>query len=140
MTTVDVERLMSAWLRDQVDVTDLVDDRVYTELPASKTWPLVRLTLIDESAVFDVPLYLTSSVVQIDIYGGAKITAREIADTVRSLLAHSFIGTHDLLGVVTGVKFTSMAYDPDESLNPARPRYRFDVTVWAHPLPADADS
>ena len=140
MTTVDVERLMSSFLRGETDITDLVGDRVYTELPATKTWPLVRLTLIDESAVFDRPLYLTSSVIQIDAYGGAKVTAREIADTIRSLLAHSFNGTHDFLGVVTGVSFTSMAYDPDESFQPARPRYRFDVTVWAHPLPSNADS
>ena len=42
--TVDAERLVSAWLREQEEITDLVESRVYTELPRQSTFPLIRLT------------------------------------------------------------------------------------------------
>lgn len=134
--TVDVERLTSAWLRARPTVAAEVDERVYTELPAEKTFPLVRLTLIDERAVHSRPLWLTSSLIQFDVYGGPKVQAREITDLIRGLLADEFTGDHsigDTAGVVTGVKFGTMSYLPDTDLNPTRPRYRFDVEIFTHP-------
>lgn len=133
--SVDVERLMSAWLREQSEVTASCAQRVYTELPHTKTFPLVRLTLIDEQDVLgNAPMWLSSSLIQIDAYGGPKVTARQIADAIRTLLATTFRGGHDL-GVITGTTFGSLRYDPDETFTPAQPRYRFDVNVYAHPLP-----
>lgn len=42
--------LISAFLRDQDEVADLVGDRVYTVLPNNKTFPMVRVTRVGGSA------------------------------------------------------------------------------------------
>lgn len=134
MADVDVERLLSAWLRSRDEVTDLVDDRVYTELPERKEWPLVRLTLIGGSPPSEHPLWLDAPVIQFDCYGGPKVMARLIASTIRELLDRELAGTHDE-GVVTGVRFGELSYVPDTSLNPPQPRYTFDVVTFVHPEP-----
>lgn len=129
--TVDVERLMSEWLRAQAEIEALVGDRVYTAIPKDPVFPLIRLTLIDERTVFPRPRYLTSSLIQVDCYGGPKVVAREIADAVCDRLSEDFVGSH-AAGVVTAVE-ASMRYLPDGTYEPAKPRYPVDVTVHSHP-------
>lgn len=134
LLAVDIERLTSAWLRDQDDLTDLVDGRVYTILPHDKAWPLVRLTLIDETARRSWPdsLYFTDSLIQFDVWADTKAVARLVADTTRALLTH-LKGSHEL-GVVTGVRFVRYGYLPDIEFEPAKPRYQFDVHIFTHPV------
>jgi hypothetical protein len=131
VSVVDVERLMSGWLRTRDAVTDLVEQRVYTAIPKDPTFPLVRLTLIDERTVFPRPRYLTSSLIQIDCYGGPKVDARAAADAVCDELTEHFTGSHDA-GVVSAVD-CSTRYLPDTTYDPAKPRYVVDVTVHSHP-------
>lgn len=129
--TVDVERLASYWLRHQDPVTDLVDQRVYTEIPKEPTFPLVRLTLLDDRPVFERPRHLTNTLLQIDVYGGPKVLARQIADTVADELTANFPGAHE--GGVISAASCSMRYLPDGSYEPAKPRYVLSVTIHSHP-------
>lgn len=139
--TVDAERLVSTWCRANEEIDDLIGDHIYTVLPAGfDDWPAVRLTLIDEADLLGArPLHLTDSFLQFDVWGGAKATAREIADTIRHELSVNLRGTH-ATGVVTGVKFGTFRYDPDETYEPARPRYIFEARVQAHPVPGSQPS
>lgn len=134
----DVERLLSSFARQQDEVTALVDQRVYTMLPASPTFPAVRLTRYGGSPVTDRPLWLDQALVQWDVWGGRKVRAHEIAQTLRAALAARLVGTHDD-GVVTGVTFGELRWLPDDTVAAdeglARARYLFTSTVWAHPLP-----
>lgn len=129
---VDVERLLSEWLRSLDSVTELVGDRIYTEMPATKNFPLVVLTLITDVPVFSQPLRLTGSRVQIDCYGGPKVVARRISDVIRGEIDANLSGPHDG-AVVTGVDVGAASPQPDQDFNPPKPRYRGDVTIWAHP-------
>src|SRR5690606_17881810 len=126
--TVDVERLASAWLREQDDLTELA--RVVTVIPKTPTFPLVRLTLIDERQVYQ-PRHLTTTSLQIDCYGGPKALARLIADTVCDLLADEFPGAHPA-GVITSVT-CSMRYLPDATYKRAKPRYIVSAEIYSHP-------
>lgn len=131
--TVDAERLLSAYLRGQASVTALVGDRVYTDLPSRATFPLVRLTLTGGQPVYSYPLFLDEAAIQIDCYGGPKVQARLLADTVRSLMASSdFTGVHDL-GVVTSVRFGSLHYLPDDAFEPPKPRYIAEASIFSRP-------
>lgn len=131
---VDTERLMSAYYRAQPEMTSLVGDHVYTELPTHATPPLLRLTLIGGGPVGSLPLWLDESFIQLDAYGGPKVLARQIIDTARALLwSGPFVGVHSGLGVVTGVEFTELSYIPDDGYEPARPRYIATVSVYTHP-------
>lgn len=129
---VDAERLLSAWLRDQDEITALVADRVYTAIPASPTWPLVRLTRIGGAPVFSRPLHLDRALIQFDVFGGPKVIAWEIAETCRAALS-DLPNEPTGLGVITGIQFLSFLYVPDTTYTPARPRYVFDAAVYTHP-------
>lgn len=129
----DVEALVSAWLRADVDVTGLIGQRVYTDLPArDKTWPLVRLTRAGGAPTMSRPLYADRAVIQMDVWGGAKATARDIAETIRQrLCSDDFRGTHPE-GVVTAVEVGQFRWLPDTTFDPPKPRYIFDLTVSVH--------
>lgn len=132
----DAERLLSAWLRDQPELADLVDDRVYTILPHDKAFPLVRLVRVSGAASLSRPLVLDEAHIQFDVWGTVKAQAFEVAATVRALLSERLIGAHDL-GVVQNVTHGPLQYLPDGDFEPAKPRYLFDVVVRtrAHPSP-----
>lgn len=134
--TVDVERLLSAFLRSRDEITDLVEQRVYTDLPRQAVFPLLRLTLIGGAPVFSRPLYLDESYVQLDCYGGPKVMARQIADVARELMVGPFIGAHSfdsVSGVISDVRFGAMHYAPDDVFDPPKPRYIVDTHVYSHP-------
>lgn len=130
---VDVERLVSGYLRGKTEISDLVADRVYTEIPSRATFPLVRLSLIGGAPRFSQPLYLDEAVIQIDAYGGPKVQARQIVDAVRSVLADEWFRTRHDLGVVSDVQFGQLSYIPDDTFDPAKPRYVAEVSFIVHP-------
>lgn len=132
----DVEALVSQFLRAQDEITDLVDERVYTVIPKNAAFPLLLAHRPPGGlAVTSRPLYLDAALVQLDAYGGSKGQARNLIETARAVLAARLEGVHES-GVVTGVQFGSMGYLPDPDFTPARPRYVADLTVWVRPQPA----
>jgi len=130
--TVDVERLVSTFLRARPDMVALVEDRVVTELPNRAKFPLFRITLIGGTPVTSRPLYLDESYIQFDAYGGPKVMARQIMDTARSALDTELVGTHPL-GVITGVTFGGLRYLPDDGYDPPQPRYVGSAFIYSHP-------
>lgn len=129
---VDAERLLSSWLRAREDVTAIVGDRVYTEIPNRAVAPFLRISQIAGEPVFSRPLWLDEAYVQFDAYGGPKVQARLLIDTVRQALADDFIGQH-AVGVVTAVRFADLTYLPDYSYEPQKPRYIAMASVYTHP-------
>lgn len=130
--TVDCERLVSGWLRARPEISAIVDDRVVTEMPNRAVFPLLRLTLIGGAPVFSTPLYLDQAVLQFDAYGGPKVVARSLIDAVRAALATDLSGTQPA-GVVTGVRFHELLYQPDVEYDPPKPRYVSSASIYTHP-------
>lgn len=131
--TVDVERLASTWLRARADVIAIVADRVVTEVPNRAVFPFLRLTLIGGAPVYSHPLFLDEAYIQFDAFGGPKVVARNLIDTVRSALAADFCGLHLGVGVVTSVLFGELAYVPDDLFDPPKPRYVASASIYTHP-------
>lgn len=127
----DVERLTVTWLRDQVEAAAIFDDRIYTEIPNSPTWPLARITRVGGGPTSRLAR-LDAAELQLDVWGGPKATAYDGFTTLLALMAGRMVGTHDL-GVVSAVEVVSLRWLPDDSFTPARPRYSADVRVWLHP-------
>lgn len=128
--------MVSVYLRAQSEVNAYVGQRVYTALPKDKTFPLVRLTRIGGVPPMSRPLVVDRAHLQIDVFGGSKSTALDTVDAIREELAK--IVDEDpvqALGVVCAVRFGPLAYLPDESFKPAKPRYALDVTVSVRPAP-----
>lgn len=130
--TVDVERLISAWLRARPEVAAIVDDRVYTEIPNNAVFPFMRVTLIGGRPVYSRPLFLDEALMQIDAFGGPKVIARQLIDLTRAALAADFLGVHAGVGVVTSVTFGELAYVPDDTWEPPKPRYAATASVYTH--------
>ena len=127
----DAARLVSAFLRDQPEVAELVDDRVYTVLPANVKFPAVRIVQWTERPVIERPLWLVTPGHQVDCWAPAKYVASTVARTLRAVLAERLVAAHG--DTVSGVGFGSMADTPDTSYEPALARYRFDLFVTVHP-------
>ena len=127
----DIEQMVSSFLRDQPEATDILGDRIYTEIPQSPTWPLARITLID-GAPTDRIGWLNSPLLQIEVWGGPKATAYTACATLTALMRR-MRGTHDL-GVVTETEVVSSpTWRPDDTFKPAKPRYIAQVRLWVHP-------
>lgn len=134
---VDVEALLANFLRAQEEVTALVADRVWTDLPNSRSFPLVLLQRIGGSMAINRPAaYLDRSVVQLDSYGGTHKQAFTVMATCCAVLSDRLVGPHPE-GVVTGVQVDGIGYLPDpesdDEAGHARPRFNTTVTVLTHP-------
>jgi hypothetical protein len=136
MTLPDAEVLVTTFLRQDPDVTALVGDEVYSTLPAKQaTWPVVRVTRVGGSAdplgIIDFPL------VQVDVWGGPKTTAQDIAQAMRTAFATRLplrLGDLGTLALGPGDGALGSLRDlPDETFDPARPRYIFDVRLLTRP-------
>lgn len=133
----NMEALVSAFLRNQPEVADLVEDRVFTALPKPSPgvtiYPCVRVTqLLDVPA--GAPLWAVAFSVQVEAFGGSKGEAWRIASTCRAAIDSRIVGTHDGLGVVNGSDPGSLIDLPDEDFEPAKPRWLFTSTIYARPL------
>lgn len=128
----DTEAMVSSFLRSRSEVTTLVAQRVFGELPKEPSYPAVRITRVAGSPVTDTHLSLDAPLLQLDVFGGTKAQARTIAATCMAVIAELPLTVVDG-GYVTGVRFGSLAYQPDDAFSPPKPRYRFDVTVFARP-------
>lgn len=145
MTTLNLppnmEALVSAFLRDQAEMVALVGDRVYTEIPkkgptvtiAGAQYPLARVTQLLDTPTGS-PLWAVAYTVQVEGFGGSKAEAWEIASTARALIDARIEGVHDGFGVVNGSTPGSLLDLPDETFNPAKPRWLFSSTIYARPI------
>jgi hypothetical protein len=140
---------MSEWLRDQSELTDLIDQRIYTELPPSKTFPLARIAHITDPPITGPAHWAVDATFQLDVWGGPKAITWTIAETARALITQRFSGhAWDLTAgrVVAGRvraggirrttdAVTTAGTDADNSAETAsaRPRARFDFAVVLHP-------
>lgn len=136
----DAEQIISTYLRSRDEVTDLVEQRVWTELPGlrenQEEWrfPCVRLVRIGGRPMLDRPLHIDQPRLQLDAWGGPKATARKVLETCRAVLADAHAAHHDG-AVIAGVGFGPFSYLPDQDFTPARPRYTTDATVTLRPGP-----
>jgi hypothetical protein len=94
-------------------------------------FPLVRVQRIGGGPTTRLAR-LDNPLIQIDVWGGPKATARLGIATILAWSARALVGTHDL-GVVNAVEAGSLRWLPDESFAPARPRYSADLQLWLHP-------
>lgn len=127
----DAEALLSTFLRSRFELVALVDSRVYTSIPSNPTFPLVRVTRIGGIPVFSRPLRLDVATVQVDVWGGPKATAWQIAETCRAVIAEIDRADHDA-AAITAAQFGPFSYLPDDTYSPARPRFTFDVDLYLH--------
>lgn len=130
---VDVEALVTTFLRGQPEVIAICGDRVFTDLPHARQYPLVTVSRVGGGSLYKN--HLEAAEIEVQCYGGTHRTALQLAQACMSTMAADLCGEH-AEGVVTKVKITATAYDPEaESADPsghARPRVVVSAVVTAH--------
>lgn len=131
---IDIEALLTTFLRAQTAVSDLVSDRVYSDMPHDRTYPLVLINRTGGGSIYKN--HLEEADVEISAYGGTHKQAYTLAAACLSTMAANLKGSHND-GVVTKVKATATTYSPEvDSQDPqghSRPRVIVSATVTAHP-------
>jgi hypothetical protein len=143
---VDVEQAISRWLRASPAVTALAGDRIYTEIPAEKAYPMARAFRVG-GGPDPHPYWLDRAEVQLDAWGGSKREAYTLLETaMRALTALTRPGGREALepadqalGVLARITYAGLIYLPDTDV-PARsgaprPRYLVTATATTHPAP-----
>ena len=132
--SVDVEALVATFLRGQTTVTDLAADRVYTDMPHKRLWPLVLVTRLGGRNLYKN--HLEAIEVEIAAYGGTHKAAFNLAQACITSMASALVGSHTE-GVVTRVRAEAIAYEPDpdsaDQEGHSRPRYTVSAVVTTHP-------
>lgn len=143
----DIDMLVVDFLLDQGEVLAFFEevfpgDRVYTDLPASETkpvFPLVRVNRFTGTPRTSRPAWLDQAFVTIEAFGGRRKIARDLAATCQAALHARLVGVHEQ-GVVSNVRTQGFAYHPDDTYQPAKPKYDFVAVITVHPNPGAAGS
>ena len=142
-TLPHISRLIVWFLMDQTEVADElgVGTNVYTDTPASPTFPRIRVSQVGGSMVEDSIYWLERTVVQVDVWGPGKndrASAHAIAEMARAVIHERLRGTvshGDIEAVVSSVQVGSVSDTLDTTFKPPKPQSRFDLVVTAHPVP-----
>jgi hypothetical protein len=133
---IDIEAIVSAFLRDQSELTALVDDRIYTDMPHERTYPLVLFNRTGGGYLTGQPYWLESAQLTFQVFGGTHKQAQVIATACLDAMAGGLRGAYPQ-GCVTAMRETDLAYEPDvdvfDEKGHSRPRYVLSATVIAHP-------
>ena len=140
----NVQAIVVQFLRDQDEIVDVCDGRVGTVVPADPDLPFVRVVQFGQRLNGgDGINWSTVAELQVDAWADVKADAWRAAATCHAALIERFRGVFDygadVAGVVTKVSAHGLRDLPDSSYSPARPRWSFTVSVWAHPLRALPD-
>lgn len=126
---IDVERLVSSYLRAHAAVAGAVGDRVYTAWPAQTSGePLVLVQRIGGTPPLSHPLVVDEAQLQVDVYGGTKAAAWIVLAAVLAAF-DELEGVVVPEGYVSAVRQGAIRWQPDETFDPWRPRYVADVTL-----------
>ncbi len=144
----DIEALLKNFLLDQDEVTaffatglDMADgnpitdpplDRVYSVMPNTKIFPLVRISSFGGVPRTRKPRYTGAPRVQLDGFAHRRDVARALVETCAAVIAARITGVHDE-GIVSGA-------DVDEPFtgDSAFPKLQMKsvtATIYTHPGP-----
>lgn len=125
----DAELLTVSYLRTVTGVTDEVGQRVYTELPANPTWPLLVVTRPSPGTVL-AEATLDAASIQTAAYANSKYEARQAAAAAVAALADADGWAHASGYISATEPLGGLLWLPDEDFTNPRPRYLFDTAVY----------
>lgn len=138
MMHADIGRLVAFFLLGNEDVTDLVGREVYTVMPTTTTYPVVRVSQLG-GATGD-HRWVGRTLLQIDCWGPGS-NDRRVAHRLAETCANALTDLRDLVtygdetAVITSVDVGMVHDDFDNEHTPARPRARVSAVVYATPAP-----
>lgn len=127
----DFESLASSIIRNA-----LSGSRVYSSIPDKPTWPLIVVKRVGGSPIEAHSMDLAQ--IQVDVWGGSKSEARDLAVEARVALHLGECETYAVslpewpeAGFIAKVTDTTgLSWSPDPSTN--RDRYVFGVSISGH--------
>ena len=132
---MDVAGIVSTYLRTVTAVTDLCDQRVWTLLPNTKTYPLLLVRRAGGAYRDDIA-WQQGAFIQLYALADRRADAQALTTAAIDAMAVAHEATHSG-AVVTGVDLGAIRDEPDPEMNDGRPRPGVSafVTVYIHPAP-----
>lgn len=130
----DAERVLVDFLRAQPELREALDDRVYTELPARPAWPAVRVVRWGGWAAISEPLVLDEAWCQVDTWGERKAQVSDVVMLMRAVISDRL--KRQAADVCSGFRLGMLIDNPDATFVPARPHFRFDMSLMLRPSTA----
>lgn len=132
---VDVEQLLTGFLRDQDEIAALVSGRVYANLPTDRVYPLIVLSRTGGAPRMQ-PTWLDEAEITAAFLAKRQKDAWSLMATALSCLTLRVTGRWPQ-GAVTSLEITNLTYDPyPDATDPAGlglPRYLATLAVITHP-------
>jgi hypothetical protein len=126
----DAEPVVVEFFRAQPELAEL-GDRIYTALPGKPTWPAARVVRWGGWPIITEPLVLDEAWCQVDVWADRKAEASRLCRLMRALAAERLVRAH--FDIASKVRFGGLLDSPDNSYEPAKPHFRFDMSVLLHP-------
>jgi hypothetical protein len=126
----DAEPLVVAFFRAQPELGEL-GERIYTALPAKPEWPAARIVRWGGWPVITEPLVLDEAWCAVDVWGTTKNQVSALARLMRALAAARLVPANR--EVASKVRFGALLDSPDRAYEPAKPHFRFDMSVLLRP-------
>ena len=136
ITLPDAEALVIDALLGLPEVTgSALGTRVYGVVPKDRVFPLARVARYGGDPLYDGhPYWLDVAALQVDVWAdGGMVEAHDLAELLRGVCALRLPGFVSAGGVISSVKVSGLVQSPDQTFEPAKPRYRFTATTTVHP-------
>lgn len=126
----DAVVLVRAYLLSRTQVTALVSTRVYSQSPATPTYPYITVQRIGGGSK---ERRLDHASLQIDAWGTDEANASLVARTALGALlaARNYIGSTGVLGGCT--EELGLSWQPDTTYPTPKARFVFGVAAHLHP-------
>lgn len=134
MATPNWKMWLTAWLRAQPAVANLAGTRVFTRMPASKTWPMVIVTRIGGGPVSGHANSLHDPLFQIDCFAPSEGDAHDVAAAALDAL-ENVSGRVTAGGVTVTVSGSDVGavHEGWDAADTSLARHRFSVRLWLRP-------
>ncbi len=133
----DPEQLLVQFLLAQPEAQERLADRIYTRIPREKTFPLARVFRWSGSPDIvpaNGPIVTTRAELQVDVWSSKGFAeCDDIARILQALIAERSVGNYEA-GRIIARDLGPYRPDADQEFTPARPRIRFDVSLWVRAL------
>ena len=130
----DWKRFLLGWVRAQTEVAALISTRAYSKLPATKVYPLVRITRIAGGPVAGTGGHVHDPLFQVDVYADDEATAQAVTAALTAVLIARLPGRHTAstqIVTVSSVDIGAVWEGWDDTAETVA-RHRFPLRIHAH--------
>lgn len=128
----DAVVIVRAFLLTCPEITALVSSRIYSQSPATPTYPYITVQRIGGG---QTEHRIDSASLQVDCWGATESSASQVARTTRAALLSAWNYVHTSGVLLATTEELGLSWQPDTVRTPPQPRFLFGVAAHLRPNP-----